>query len=199
LNPQQRRNDICDAAIDVLGRSGSRGLTHLEVDRSAGLPTGTASAYYRTREALLHAIAGRITELDLADLTAMTEKACAEAGATPGITELAWIVMMAAREPWLTRTKARFELALQAGRDPVLSEILQQTNLLFTTLARQAVGGWQDPDHPPAAELSDDQTLAVLTFMDGVMMGFVRGVNAFHDHHNLARVLRELVEGVGRS
>lgn len=199
MNPQQRRNAICDAAIDVLGRSGSRGLTHLGVDRSAGLPTGTASAYYRTREALLHAIAARITELDLADLTAMAEKACAEAGATPGITELAWIVMMAAREPWLTRTKARFELALQAGRDPVLSDILQQTNSLFTTLARQAVGGWQDPDHPPAAELSDDQTLAFLTFMDGVMMGFVRGVNTFHDHHNLARVLRELVEGVGRS
>jgi DNA-binding transcriptional regulator YbjK len=198
LNPQQRRNDLCDAAIDALGSAGSRGLTHLEVDRRAGLPTGTASAYYRTREALLHAIAARIAELDLADLTAMTEKVCAETGSTPGITELAQIVMVAARDPWLTRTRARFELALQAGRDPVLGETLQQTNTLFTSLARQAVTGWQDTDHPPEQQLIEDQTVAVLTFMDGAMMGFVRGVSTFRDHHHLARVLRELVAGVGR-
>ncbi|WIM86551.1 TetR family transcriptional regulator [Candidatus Mycobacterium wuenschmannii] len=168
------------------------------MDRRAGLPTGTTSAYYRTREALLHAIAARITELDLADLTAMSDKACADAGAGPGITELARIVMMAAREPWFTRTKARFELALQASRDPVLTKTLQQTSSLFATLAGQAVTGWQGPGAPPGAAMIEGQIVAVLTFVDGVMMGFVRGVNAFDDHHELARVLGELVEGVAR-
>ncbi|MFZ0227057.1 MAG: TetR family transcriptional regulator [Mycobacterium sp.] len=198
LNPQQRRHELCDAAVDVLGNSGARGLTHLEVDRRAGLPAGTASAYYRTREALLHAIAARITELDLADLGRMTEKASADVGATPGIAELASVVMMAARDPWLTRTRARFELALQAGRDPVLGEILQQTNSRFTALARQAVKGWQDPGRPKDDVLIDDQTVAALTFVDGVMMGFVRGVSTFHDQHHLARVLHEIIEGAGR-
>jgi AcrR family transcriptional regulator len=169
-------------------------LTHLEVDRRAGLPAGTASAYYRTREALLHAIAARITELDLADLGRMTE----QAGATPGIAELASVVMMAARDPWLTRTRARFELALQAGRDPVLGEILQQTNSRFTALARQAVKGWQDPGRPIHDVLIDDQTVAALTFIDGVMMGFVRGVSTFHDQHHLARVLHEIIDGAGQ-
>jgi DNA-binding transcriptional regulator YbjK len=199
LNPQQRRNDLCDAAIDVLGSAGSRGLTHLEVDRRAGLPTGTASAYYRTREALVHGIAARITELDLADLTKMNEKACADVRGTPDISELARIVLVAARDPWLTRTRARFELALQASRDTQLADTLQQTNSHFTALARQAVRGWQDPEQPPDAGLIDDQTVAVLTFLDGVMLGFVRGVNTFHDHHHLARILHEIIEGVGRS
>lgn len=198
LNPQQRRHELCDAAVDVLGNSGARGLTHLEVDRRAGLPAGTASAYYRTREALLHAIAARITELDLADLGRMTEKAGADVGATPGIAELASVVMMAARDPWLTRTRARFELALQAGRDPVLGEILQQTNSRFTALARQAVKGWQDPGRPKDDVLIDEKTVAALTFVDGVMMGFVRGVSTFHDQHHLARVLHEIIEGAGR-
>jgi DNA-binding transcriptional regulator YbjK len=198
LNPQQRRNQLCDAAVDVLGNAGSRGLTHLEVDRRAGLPAGTASAYYRTRAALLHAIAARITDLDLTDLGTMTEKAGADVGASPGVAELASLVMVVAREPWLTRTRARFELALQASRDPILDEILQQTNSHFTALTRQAVTEWQDPGQPPDAALVDGQTVAILTFLDGVMMGFVRGMSAFHDQHHLARALQEIIHGVGR-
>lgn len=181
----------------MLGRTGARSLTHLEVDRRAGMPPGTTSAYYRTREALLHAIAARITELDLADLTSMTEKVDREAGATPRIIELAKIVMKASQDPWLTRTRARFELALQAGRDPVLSETLQRTVAFFTVLARQAVTSWQDPGEQPDTDLIEDQTLSLLTFMDGVMMGFVRGISAFDDHQHLARVLQGLIEAVG--
>lgn len=188
---------MCDAALDVLGRGGARSLTHLEVDRRAGMPPGTTSAYYRTREALLHAIAARITELDLADLTTMTEKVGREAGATPRISELAKIVMKASHDPWLTRTRARFELALQSSRDPVLSETLQRTIAFFTALARQAVTSWQDLGEVLDPDVVEDQTLALLTFMDGVMMGFVRGVSAFDDHRHLARVLQGLIEAVG--
>ena len=49
----QRRRELCDAAINVLAEHGSRGLTHGQVDRYAAVPDGTTSYYYRTREALL--------------------------------------------------------------------------------------------------------------------------------------------------
>src|SRR2546429_235342 len=50
---EQRRRDLCDAAIAVLAADGARGLTHRRVDRHAGFPEGTTSFYYQTRAALL--------------------------------------------------------------------------------------------------------------------------------------------------
>ena len=47
-----RRAEIADAAISTLARDGMRGLTHRAVDRAAGLPEGSASYYFRTRQAL---------------------------------------------------------------------------------------------------------------------------------------------------
>jgi len=44
---------VLEAAVEVLGTKGSRALTHRAADRAAGLPEGTASNYFRTRDALL--------------------------------------------------------------------------------------------------------------------------------------------------
>jgi AcrR family transcriptional regulator len=47
-----------------------RGLTHRAVDRTAGLPEGSASYYFRTRQALLQATVERLAELTGADMLA---------------------------------------------------------------------------------------------------------------------------------
>ena len=44
-----RRRQLLDAAVAVTAESGLRGLTHRAVDRHAGLPEGSCSAYLRTR------------------------------------------------------------------------------------------------------------------------------------------------------
>jgi DNA-binding transcriptional regulator YbjK len=62
LNPQ-RRDALTDAAISVLARSGTHGLSHRAVDERAGVPAGTTSNYFRSREALLAATAERIMHL----------------------------------------------------------------------------------------------------------------------------------------
>lgn len=51
-NPQ-RRAVLLDAAIDVLADRGARGLTYRAVDDTAGVPPGTASNYFTTRDELL--------------------------------------------------------------------------------------------------------------------------------------------------
>ena len=63
-----RRAVIADAAISTIARNGMRGLTHRAVDRAAGLPQGSASYYFRTRQALLQATVERLAELTSADL-----------------------------------------------------------------------------------------------------------------------------------
>ena len=61
-NPE-RRNQILDAAIDILCDDGVGGLTHRQVDSRAGVPAGTTSNYFRTRQALLEATAQRTVDL----------------------------------------------------------------------------------------------------------------------------------------
>ncbi|MFJ6779171.1 TetR/AcrR family transcriptional regulator [Streptomyces yangpuensis] len=70
-NPQ-RRAALLDAAIEVLAREGSRGLTLRAVDAEAAVPTGTASNYFANRAQLLVQILHRTRERlvpDPADLT----------------------------------------------------------------------------------------------------------------------------------
>src|SRR6266702_3933391 len=68
-----RQTDIADAAIATLARDGMRGLTHRAVDRAAGLPEGSVSYYFRTRQALLQATAERLAELDAAEVPALPQ------------------------------------------------------------------------------------------------------------------------------
>lgn len=51
-NPE-RRTALIDAAIEVLADQGARGLTFRAVDNQAGVPIGTASNYFPSRDALL--------------------------------------------------------------------------------------------------------------------------------------------------
>lgn len=59
-----RRVQLLNAAVQVVGESGLRGLTHRAVDRQAGVPEGTCSVSFRTRLALLTALTEHVgTEL----------------------------------------------------------------------------------------------------------------------------------------
>ena len=53
-----------DAAIDLVGSQGLRALTHARVDERAGLPKGSTSNHFRTRQALLSGVVDRLVELD---------------------------------------------------------------------------------------------------------------------------------------
>ena len=65
---EQRRAQIADAGIALLVESGVHGVTHRAVDRRAGLPVGTTSNYFPSREALLMAVARRVVERHQADM-----------------------------------------------------------------------------------------------------------------------------------
>ena len=57
--------DLAAAHDDLRGRAergGLRGLTHRAVDREAGLPEGSCSAYLRTRQALVLALTEYVAE-----------------------------------------------------------------------------------------------------------------------------------------
>ena len=56
----------------VLAGHGLKGLTHRGIDRQAGLPEGSSSAYFRSRAALQQAVAEHVSDRlvqDVADLS----------------------------------------------------------------------------------------------------------------------------------
>ncbi|MFD0361763.1 TetR/AcrR family transcriptional regulator [Nocardia sp. GCM10030253] len=70
MSTADRRSLIVDAAIDLIATKGIRALTHRAIDTVLDLPTGSASYYFRTKRALIEAIADRITSRSRADFRA---------------------------------------------------------------------------------------------------------------------------------
>ncbi|MFI1170294.1 TetR/AcrR family transcriptional regulator [Streptomyces melanogenes] len=120
-----RRTVIADTAINLVATAGLRGLTHRAVDSAAGLPAGSTSYYFRTRAALIGACYQRLAELDLGDI----EGGGALAAAPPDREAVA-AVLAGLLHHWLTvgreRQLARFELSLEAARNPELTPELHR-------------------------------------------------------------------------
>lgn len=193
-NPDQRRRELCDAAIQLLADDGAKGLSHLKVDGRAGVPDGTTSFYFRTRSALLHAVAERMVELDLATLQAVADSAGIEAGASAST--LAKVVIQTGEEPQLTRTKARYELTMQATRDPALAATLERATRAFTKLHHDIFVQLL----PHGAELDpavvDDLTNITLTFINGLLLRLAHGDRIIESPEQLDGVLSAIVAGV---
>ncbi|MFD6890576.1 TetR/AcrR family transcriptional regulator [Streptomyces sp. NPDC059957] len=126
-----RRTLIADSAIDLVAAAGLRGLTHRAVDGAAGLPAGSTSYYFRTRTALIGACYARLAELDLGDFDGgATASQSPAPPPSPMDRDSVVAVLAALLYRWLTtgrsRQLARFELSLEAARNPELATELHR-------------------------------------------------------------------------
>ncbi|BBZ52646.1 TetR family transcriptional regulator C-terminal domain-containing protein [Mycobacterium heidelbergense] len=197
-NPTERRRDLCDAAIQLLADDGAKGLSHLKVDRKAGVPDGTTSFYFRTRSALLRAAAERLAELDLASLQSVADGSGGD-GEGPTPSRLSQVVIQAGGEPQLSRTKARYELTMQATRDPALAAILQQAMEGFTKLHREILVRLM----PRGAELEpavvEDLSNVTLTFINGLLLRFTHDDRIIDSPERLDAILAAIATGILKS
>ena len=67
-----RREQIADAGVRLIARSGVRTLTHLLVDAEVGLPRGSTSYYARTRRDLTALVVDRLADYTQGDLDGLT-------------------------------------------------------------------------------------------------------------------------------
>ncbi|CDO87400.1 TetR family transcriptional regulator [Mycobacterium triplex] len=190
-NGDERRRALCDAAIQVLAERGSRGLTHGQVDRCAGVPEGTTSYYYRTRAALLRGVGGRIAEIDVANLQSVIDEPL---DPLAPFAHLAELTMMQAHGPGLMLNRARHELLLDAVRDPGLAETSQTFVTRINAMAHEAIAHLQPGTDDP--ELLDTQTTAVTTFIAGVFTRLAGGDRTISNAAQLARLLEAVATAV---
>ncbi|WP_329787090.1 TetR family transcriptional regulator [Lentzea sp. DG1S-22] len=133
-----RKDLITDAAIQLVAEQGMRGLTHRAVDRRAGLPEGSTSAYFRTRKALVEGFVERLaaqeridTALDPADVVGSIAR-----------TLDSWLVER-------NRTLARYAAMLEATHHPELRSILVHSPREQATALAKALGH-EDPERSGA-------------------------------------------------
>ena len=118
----ERRRLLADAGLAVLAREGSRGLTHRAIDEAAGVPVGTTSNYFRTREALVSGLVERIGER----LAPTPEDLARRADEAPSRALFADYVRDIVRRLTAERdvTLALFELRLESSRRPELTALM---------------------------------------------------------------------------
>lgn len=136
-----RQDAIADAAIHLVATRGLRGLTHRAVDAEAGLPPGSTSYYLRTRNALLTACVRRMLARDVTGMP--------PAGAEP-------VELMVAMTAGLARERpddlvARYELSLEASRQPELRATIDEGGRQLRTMLAQLLDGIGVPDPEAAA------------------------------------------------
>jgi DNA-binding transcriptional regulator YbjK len=163
-----RRTVLADAAIDVLAESGMRGLTHRAVDRAAGLPPGTTSAYFRTRQALLTALVRHLVALDQAELQAIGETTPTLRNADELVSGLTAFCATRLGGHGRRRTLARYACAIESVHHAELREILVPRENAARRAAVEFLSGEGVRD-------AEERTVTLLTCVDGLV--FDRLVN----------------------
>ncbi|RSM90744.1 TetR family transcriptional regulator [Kibdelosporangium aridum] len=115
-----RRAALLDAAIEVLAREGSRGLTLRAVDKEAGVPIGTASNYFNSRDTLLTQAGARVYERLIPDEATLQ---LPTSGDINTVVELIRETVTRVSS-FPTGYLALLELRLEATRRPELREVL---------------------------------------------------------------------------
>jgi AcrR family transcriptional regulator len=142
----ERRNKILDTAIDILCDDGVGGLTHRQVDNCAGLPAGTTSNYFRTRQALLEATAARTADLHWQRVEVLQSVI---GPLTRDALKALMIRMLEPDEQFRRWTLARFELFMEGTRRPELRpsiKELQAAAVKSATLIIAAAGFTPTPE-----------------------------------------------------
>jgi DNA-binding transcriptional regulator YbjK len=154
----ERRDRLADAAIEILANEGSRGLTHRAVDAQADQPPGTTSRYFRTRDALLRGVVGRIRELHFADLARAPQGRIAGSAIAGHLATMVYDALTANR----SRHLAILELFLESTRRPELRDEMVATRTAQIRLMC-------DVHAAAGIELSTEQAATLVTVITGLV------------------------------
>ena len=142
------RDRALDAALALVGEEGIRSLTHARVDERAGLPKGSTSNWFRTRDALVAGVVAWLAEHERADLAGSDPPPME----TPDqfIDALSGLIAVQTG-PLATRTRARYALFLEGSHSPELLAPLLEQRAVFVEWTTALLAGIGAPSPAAAA------------------------------------------------
>lgn len=156
-----RRDEVLDAAIDVLSTAGSRGLTYQAVDKCAAVPAGTTSNYFRNRAALLEGVVAHLVELDLRDWDSFA--GTLRPSSLDEVVEALSGFVRYATAPGRARSTARYTLFLEAVSRPELARPLARGRAALVETGSPWLAELGSTDPEEHCELLTD-------YLDGVIL-----------------------------
>ena len=154
------RDRALDAALALVGEQGIRALTHARVDDRAGLPKGSTSNWFRTRDALVAGVTAWLAETERAELSG----SAAPLIETPEqLVEALSAVIALQTGPRASRTRARYALFLEGAGDPeLLGPLLAQRRLFVEwTIALLSRIGARSPEDAARTLMAASDGLAL--------------------------------------
>jgi DNA-binding transcriptional regulator YbjK len=139
----ERVEQILRATLTVIARDGIAGVTHRTVAEAAGVPLGSLTYYFASKQELLRDALRLHVRDDVGRLRALTD-ALLTSGATGQQVVDAFIAQFEAGTPDV----AQFELYLEAARDPELSAVAAESLRAYQEVAALALraAGVDDPE-----------------------------------------------------
>ncbi|MGC0417584.1 TetR/AcrR family transcriptional regulator [Embleya sp. AB8] len=136
-----RRTLMLDAAIQVIATQGLRGLTHRAVQEEAGLPNGSVTYYFKTRDQLILAVIDRMATRDKRFAGEVTGKLMRMTAVRP--VEIDYAQIAGLMRVWWTEGRdvqlARLELELSGAREPLIREEMIRCQAEFRGFAELVV------------------------------------------------------------
>lgn len=182
----ERRAAIAAGAVRVLSREGLAAVTHRAVAREAGVPLAATTYYFSSKEELLIEALGLL----VAEEVAMLQNRASELGDAIGspeefARELA-SALIPQTEDEVRVLIAKFEVYLEAARNPALRDKVAEWVATYNGLAEAALEVAGAPDPAAAAPL-------LVAGVDGLLaQALTRGVDAL-DEETVRKQFRILI------
>lgn len=149
--PADRRTALLEATLQLVGEGGLSAVTHRAVERAAGLPHGSTTYYFKTKQQLLEAAVERLLEVDRARADEVVHAISRTLASRRPLAQLDLDAIAAAIVAWLEQDRvyqlARYELFVESARRPELKAPMAAGGEAFLRVLEPIVlaAGSRDP------------------------------------------------------
>jgi DNA-binding transcriptional regulator YbjK len=180
---EERIDEILRATLDVIRREGLGAVTHRTVSDESGIPLGSLTYYFASKQELLRAALRLFVAEDVELLRTTAEELLERRASGPEVVERFAAVLQAEQ----AGGAAQFELYLEASRDPELRATAIESLQAYAEVAELGLRAAGVPDPEDAAAI-------VVAAIDGLgLHRLAAGPEAPELAPTLARLWRALV------
>jgi TetR/AcrR family transcriptional regulator, regulator of biofilm formation and stress response len=185
----ERRRQILEAAVRIIGRDGPGAVTHRAVAAEAGVPLAATTYYFSSKGQLFKEALTLSVQADLAELEALAETL------PPGLDdverfaqEIAGFLVSQLRRR-RTTVVAQYELVLEAARVPALREAARRSTDSYYRIFQEIL------ERAGSADPEGDARL-LLAVLDGLLLDGLSAPRREFTIDAVASQLRRVIDGL---
>lgn len=130
MPPTDRRAALLESTLQLIGTGGLAAVSHRKVEARAGLPHGSTTYYFKTKQQLLDAAVDHLLAIDQARADQIIHAISAALAPRGALDALDLDQVAAGIVGWIEQDRvyqvARYELTVESARQPALAEAMRR-------------------------------------------------------------------------